>query len=527
MKTNYLAITIGPLYKTMIQARSTREIWASSFIFSLLMKEILTQLKGNPKVETILNPTVTSISSTGTYHGAGIYPDRCHLQMKEALTDDEIDALRKKALDALPFWSYEQKERYFQIYVIQTQFEASATKSVLEHLNQVLDSTELQQKFIQQGSMDIIGSLDSNIQKLYKSGVSENDGIFKRDSGDRRLPSIIEIINQEHEHFSNYAEIVTQRIWTQLRQSRKTKKYWDETDGDILSEIKKKIAKESFKTRNKYFAIVQADGDGIGSMIQALGNEAASLADFSEKLFDFSKIAAKHIFDFGALPVYIGGDDLLFVAPLVNKKDQTLFELIDTLDGAFAAKIDEEASMSYGISIGYYKYPMGEVMTNAYELLSHSAKQLKIGKRAKNAAAFLVRKHSGQTFGTILPKGSEAYEYFTEMLKKHHNNLKESFLSSLIYTLKAHEFLLVQALKEGREEHFFKHHFNEGVHTTNRQYLDSVRDLSRLIYDDMNGVEANNGWVAFGKPKDKDEIVSTTIYSCLRLIQFLNAKDHD
>ena len=65
---NYLAITIGPIYKTIQQARSTREIWAASFVFSLMMKEILKQLSQHDKVEIILNPDVSTVQELSLIH---------------------------------------------------------------------------------------------------------------------------------------------------------------------------------------------------------------------------------------------------------------------------------------------------------------------------------------------------------------------------------------------------------------------------------------------------------------------------
>ena len=57
--TTYLAITIGPIYATIQQARRTRELWAASYVFSLLMRELLEVLK-DEKIGELLAPVVTS-----------------------------------------------------------------------------------------------------------------------------------------------------------------------------------------------------------------------------------------------------------------------------------------------------------------------------------------------------------------------------------------------------------------------------------------------------------------------------------
>ena len=43
-KTLYLAITIGPILKTLMEARRTRELWAGSVLLSTLMKHLILEL---------------------------------------------------------------------------------------------------------------------------------------------------------------------------------------------------------------------------------------------------------------------------------------------------------------------------------------------------------------------------------------------------------------------------------------------------------------------------------------------------
>ena len=43
--SKYIGLTIGPIAKTLHQARKTREIWGASYLFSYLMKKIIKKLK--------------------------------------------------------------------------------------------------------------------------------------------------------------------------------------------------------------------------------------------------------------------------------------------------------------------------------------------------------------------------------------------------------------------------------------------------------------------------------------------------
>ena len=41
----HTAITLGPIYKTFMYAKKTRELWAASYLFSYLMKTLIVAFK--------------------------------------------------------------------------------------------------------------------------------------------------------------------------------------------------------------------------------------------------------------------------------------------------------------------------------------------------------------------------------------------------------------------------------------------------------------------------------------------------
>ena len=60
MPKYYTALTIGPIYKTLANARHTRELWAGSYTFSYLMKQILRKILEDTEIErTFYLPFVT------------------------------------------------------------------------------------------------------------------------------------------------------------------------------------------------------------------------------------------------------------------------------------------------------------------------------------------------------------------------------------------------------------------------------------------------------------------------------------
>ncbi len=535
----HLAITIGPIYKTIKQARSTREIWASSFIFSLMMKAILRELMEHSKVATILAPDIEGIDSTDTYHGAGIYPDRCYVELNAAFSDQEMSDFRNKVYSSLPNGLGIHKD-YFHIYAVQAKFSAERQASPLEkdniifQLTKVLEDAELQQKFIQSGAPNMIKRLDSAIADLYEAGMAKEDTVFIPGwKGQKpRLPSLIEISTQGLSDKSYYANTVTAQIWQNIRLSKEQQAAADES---VLADLKFQLKKEeitAFKARYKYYAIVQSDGDSVGKIIAEMGNNATPIRAFSQKLMTFSKAAANKIADFGAIPVYIGGDDLLFIAPLVNAAEKSIFTLIKELSESFEEKLPS-ATLSFGLAINYYKHPMSKALSTSYTQLFYAAKKLETDSQKKNALAFLVRKHSGQHFGTMLPKGGVTFGHFIKMVDQY-DNLETTFLSATMYTLLAQEFLFMNALTTGRIAHFFEHNFNEKEHKDNKAFafLMDVKKLAELIHQDLKEVKPTETWKNYlpekeGLDLNASAIIVNTIFSCLRLIQFLNANDHE
>ena len=546
---NYLAITIGPIYKTIQQARATREIWAASFVFSLMMKEILKQLDQHDKVATILNPAVSTVHENEWFHGAGIYPDRCQVQLKEGqtFTTEDMAAFRTAVFDTLLGGALKEQQTYFHIYAVQATYPAEmvndpnldTTKNVIHRLNKVMDNAELQVNFRQTGATPIIKKLTTrnNLNKLRAAGIGAEDEVFLADGEDKRLPSLIEISTQALKAEPTYKNLVTDVVWENLRRNDNNGNLTLAEEG-ILKTLKAEV-KDKFRMHHKYYAIVQSDGDGIGDAITKVGNNPRATAEFSEKLMEFSKFAAGEIAAFGAIPVYIGGDDLLFIAPLVNEKagvKETLFELMERLEANY--KVDK-TTMSYGIAISYYKYPMDKILDMAYDQLFKRAKKFNIRTeaeraanekgRAKDAVAFNLRKGSGQFFGTMLPKRTAAYTEFLTLIKKA-KNLEEAFVSSLIYTLEKHSYLLFDALEHQAEANFFEHHFNEKKESENEQFIAAIQTFTRKVFDTMENIETDVAWKSY---LDKDEavtkksIIANTIYSCLRLLQLLNAKDHE
>jgi CRISPR-associated protein Cmr2 len=153
--SNYLALSIGPIYSTIQQARKTRELWASSFLFSKLMEFLIEQLKN--KVE-ILSPLEAEEKNKPLY-GAGIYPDRLYARVNK-LDSRKIESIKEKAIEKLrdillPDYLTNKKEEAFEFWksyirIVHVFKEIDhKEENVLFTLNEYLDTLELQPTFFE------------------------------------------------------------------------------------------------------------------------------------------------------------------------------------------------------------------------------------------------------------------------------------------------------------------------------------------------------------------------------------------
>ncbi|MEL6629682.1 MAG: hypothetical protein AAFQ92_29640, partial [Bacteroidota bacterium] len=310
-----------------------------------------------------------------------------------------------------------------------------------------------------------------------------------------------------------------------------------------------------------------ADGDRFGSHIKNLNGDASKLQDFSSRLFVFNLQAKELIENYGGAPVYIGGDDLLFFAPVANmlqvddSRPKTLFHLINQLDEAFHEAMGEKdahgnllplsLSMSYGVSLSYHKYPMNEALKEAADLLFSKAKDnyTHASQKAhpeKNVVAFKVLKHSGQFFETIIdkdpldkaprdPKDPTLYQHFMGLLDL---DIKgENFLNSLTHSMAFFQDLFVELLVKSSNpdpqmiQNLFDNNLNEGIHNQNRAYINQVAAFVIKVFTDLRNKDLQNERIfepSSGDPEDRWESISekglSTIYATLRFIHFIRSK---
>ncbi len=368
----YIALTIGPIYKTLSNAKKTRELWGGSYLFSYIMKQIIMQFKEREFVV----PYIKDETIFDAGKEVGLFHDRFIFEAKEGdreKLNDVIDEVLKK-LSADMKTNYDFLKAYLQINIVEKELKDGANPII--EMTPYLDALELFYSTAQYH--------DNPLTKVLQGG---NVFLAKDAFGEKKsFPSLPEIaLHDLKERFN---------IKSMLKD--------DELEIYDDKELKKEI-----KNYHKYYAIVHADGDSMGKVVESLKSKE-DFQDFSKKLFNYCINSSKLIKDFGGETIFAGGDDLLFFAPVVSG-DKTIFELCDDISNDFNKEFKgTDATLSFGVAMQYHKYPLYEALNKSRSLLFDDAKN-----DAKNGIAFSVTKHSGQTFKSVIRKGErELYENF-------------------------------------------------------------------------------------------------------------------
>jgi|JI7StandDraft_1071085.scaffolds.fasta_scaffold41270_2 CRISPR-associated protein Cmr2 len=497
---NYLAVTIGPIGRTLGPLRKTRAIFAGSYLFSYVMRELLRalsvgehQLQGKLLLPYVPNDKMEEYFASTQGIGVGLYPDRLLAEAAEGDFERFVSA-RKLVLEKVAALglSTDFTNQYFQIYG--TVLTLDQNDDTVNALNRLLDQLEMRQQWVSKGNPDGLTQYLSKANAIMLDAFGDGNRIFPS------LPAI-----------------ATRGLREGTRKERKA--YFEaveneDDENELIPSLKKEFG-ERFRFYHKYIAIVYADGDRMGKHIGNQNADSAKLNDVSKNLFDFGQAAKGVIVSYGGSPVYIGGDDLFFFAPVAvveEGKTKTIFDCIADLDVAFEAqfpKSDGNPTLSYGVSITYHKYPLNEARSKAEELL-YTAKDTD-RHTAKNAIEWNVNKHSGSFFGAGLDKDQPYFKTFKTLLSQR-TEADANWLNSVIYFVRYWSELFPK-LTEVEIQNLFKSRLNESVHREDQVFL--YETLPAFI----SQVHA-----AF---PDRANDGNTLIFGVLRFIQFIRSDDQD
>ena len=540
MNSNYIGITIGPIIDTLANTKATRELWAASYSFSYIMKEIIRELKNNsdrafilPYVEDINLFSAADKRTDARYKlGSGVFPDR--IIFKAAINDTKAsiekiastvidDFATKVAKKIYPSKINKHVEvvsfirQYYQIDIMEMEL-GTHPKPILV-LSDYLNTLELQRRFPPIKSLYLQNFFSwVNSSFLVKDAFGEDHHSFE---------TLLHIASRTFAETPEYKHsLVTQRpnhsesdeaslLAGNLIESPQTQRD-TESDKFLISELsrtyKGKEGNLHFKPAHKYIAIVYSDGDNIGNIIKAIENDGEHKhAYFSKQMNQFALNAVEKIREYGGMPVYAGGDDLLFFAPVITGSSN-IFQFLQELDTQFKELFNSfgiSVSQSFGLSINYYKHPLSEALASSRNLLFGDAK--KTGD--KNNIAFRLQKHSGSYFGSVLHLVDGSTTLFLNVLNTSLKNNGSDLLRSVIYKIRESEKLIGLIGKDGpRIINFLKNNFNEQIHHR-EPFKSFLTDIGSLINH------------CYTEPGTSVESSQRKVYSILRTVAFLTQNE--
>ncbi|NFN88113.1 type III-B CRISPR-associated protein Cas10/Cmr2 [Clostridium sporogenes] len=554
-RKRYIGLTIGPITETISNAKQTGELWASSYLFSYIMKNIIKTLivkdgeinkdreqneklenrfilpciddilnklnknemeqKSNQKIE---NNTDEAGQEVGLFHDRFIFQsENGEFDLVKESINEVIDGIITK-IENHDICKDKSREKiksniedFLKIYYLEIDIDLNqdgrenkliSENNIIFKVNRALDALELRGKILDNKGMEsnyFFKTLNNkDLKKHFLSvdayGKNGKDGVY---------PSLFKIALDEtyNNEFPN-------------------------EDEEIKKELKQMFEKKRLKA-NEYVAIVQADGDSMGRVIEKfkIHNDRENIyvdyKDFSNKLLEYDKNSHEEIKKYGGFTIYAGGDDLLFIAPVITKSKSNIFQLIDVLSGLFNKEFkyeEEKPTTSFGIAIVHHKFPLYYALDEARDLLFNKAKNYKFNAEEKNAIAFKVIKSSGQSFETVVGKKSESYKQFKELFKNVSNSLSgkdrkiKNYLKAIHFKLNRDKVIL-NKIGENKSllQNYFDNNFGEKIHKTEpiKTYINDLIEFICPIYSELKTNE------------DKDKCIEQ-IYTYLRFIKFMD-----
>ncbi|WP_456389976.1 type III-B CRISPR-associated protein Cas10/Cmr2 [Hydrogenimonas sp.] len=445
----YLALTVGPIYGTIQSAKKVRELFGASYFFSWFMRHLLIELRQSGNIDIAVPYIGESGELLGTSHNIGFFHDR-FVAVSSLSVDEARNQLKKAQEKALQTCAEklrtngvdtEALKAYLVMHplVIEKEELAKIDKNPLIAIDKLLDAKELHYPFAPTPSKTFV----------YTCTPEEKDKFGAEEITDLSPVNL----------FGYKIHTIKREIGLKIESFRSTH--------DLAYE-------------SGYFVVVTADGDKMGAKIRELmgeGGNVENIRSLSKNLYRFffenTNIRALTNDAYGGELIFAGGDDILALLP-VRHGSKTFLDYLDELSKRFKAVVGDEVSLSFGVNIVYYKYPMKNAISEAFTLL----KEAKDWGKRPNIAKIQLVKHSGQKYDTLhalsepafatldtLVKGTLAHKDRTRQKQPcEHTDESPCFAlpHAVHHTLDLYKGAIVKTLEDGRSlEPFFEKIFDD------------------------------------------------------------------
>lgn len=483
----YVGITIGPIFKTIGEAISPAGLWFGSYFFSTVTKTLCEKLVGIPNVK-IFSPFYDFNSNQNPQEdGIGRYHDRILLSVDDnTVTEEElkniISAVKKEMAGKFGKFNSGQIENFINNYlridfvllnegtineIIGKREKAGNNIAII--LNDALDALEL----MAAGK----GRTDMNLFASFFAGKKGNRNIYIKESKlftDTKPNSQLVI---KHPDDSSDLKSIEDIALSRKKEENSSEEI---PDGEVAP------------TRSEYYAVVNSDGDKVGTLLKALcrdvdiSEQSDRINSFSRACLDYAGEAAKLVGDYGGMTIYAGGDDLLFIAPV-----HSLFSLCSELDEMFKKTLKQglkevnlpddsiNVSLSFGVAVQYVKYPL-------YEALERARVQLyKAKESCGNRLGIELVKHSGKTVQLMVE--NEKLELIDDLIN-YRATTNDQALESVLYNLQDTEIIFKLLFEKTAQDIFgfkeYKMRFLNNFNNPNQlSYHSYLNEIAKFFYD--------------------------------------------
>jgi CRISPR-associated protein Cmr2 len=456
MTQSILKMQVGPVQDFIAQARSTRDMWAGSYLLSWLTAAAMKAFQDHPECTFIFpqlddQPLYKMFCNSPSPEGLiptlpNVFLVLVPQGMAQSLAQDADKQLRKKLKEiSETCWDHlkqqfedqslntykdrwdDQVSRFPIINWHAVDYSTEDHKGSIERLNKHMAARRNTREFPQWGTVtkengDI--AWDNSLQGAAKDVLSGKEEIIGgknlwegNDAYDWKKAGPFGAMNCIKRLFP---EAVLERKFGDL------KVFWKEmsvSNTRDLAAMNRAGVSDHLKDEdekplpfNPYMAVIAMDGDRMGAALDKI-EEVERHKAFSQALATFSEELVKPIVtDKGGQLVYAGGDDVLALCPA----DQAL-AIAAELRKAFLDAMEEFRMLdpakpldaSCGIAVAHYKYPLQRAV--------HEARQAeKRAKTQRGRAAFelTLLKHSGETVHWGAKWDSKALAVYDDFNKK-------------------------------------------------------------------------------------------------------------
>lgn len=482
----YVGITIGPIFKTIGEAISPAGLWFGSYFFSTVTKKLCEKLVEIPTVK-IFSPFYDSNSNQNPQEdGIGRYHDRILLSVDGNTVTEEalqniISEVKKEMAEKFGKFNPGQIKNFINNYLrIDFVFFNEKTIEIIGKsekagnniaiiLNDALDALEL----MAAGK----GRTDMNLLAPFFAGKKDNRNVYIKGSKlftDTKPNSQLVIKHPDDSSDLKSIEDIA------LSRKKEESSSEEVPDGEVAP------------TRSEYYAVVNSDGDKVGTLLKALckdveiSQQSDRINSFSKACLDYAGEAAELVRKYGGMTIYAGGDDLLFIAPV-----HSIFSLCSELDEMFKKTLKQvlkevnlpddsiNVSLSFGVAVQYVKYPL-------YEALERARVQLyKAKESCGNRLGIELVKHSGKTVQLMVE--NEKLEAIDNLIK-YRATTNDQALESVLYNLQDTEIIFKLLFEKTAQNAFnlkeyktrFLNNFNNPNQLSYHSYLD---EIAKCFYD--------------------------------------------